>query len=122
MKNLYSLEEVHQYGEDVRLAELQFREATRAGDNTAMKQLKDQLQIMREVLTRMHESLASHGAYRPTLLARWLAAREIRKLGKHLTYTGEVPPLIKLDTGTLQTKNVGMDSKGRIIPKKDARL
>jgi len=82
MKQHYTLDEIHRYAAEIRATELEFKEATRRGEADVMKQLKDQLHVMREVIQRMHESLHKNGPLRLGLLARWLAAREIRKAAK----------------------------------------
>lgn len=82
MKHLYTLEEIHRYADEVRRTDKDLWEAINHHDTDQKNQIQAQLHVMHEVLTRMHESLEKYGAYRPGLLGRWLAAREIRKLGK----------------------------------------
>lgn len=79
MKQMYTLEEVHRYADEIRRTNDDMWKAISQHDVDAKNQLQTQLHVMREVLLRMHESLEKHGPWRGGLLGRWLAAREIRK-------------------------------------------
>jgi hypothetical protein len=79
VKKLYTLEEIYRYADEVRRTDRDFWSAISHHDVDAKNQLSTQLHVMREVLLRMHERLEKYGPYRPGLLGRWLAAREIRK-------------------------------------------
>lgn len=79
MKALYTLEEVHRYADEIRKTNDDMWAAIKVHDAEANKQLQTQLHVMREVLLRMHESIEKHGPWRPGLIGRMFAAREIRK-------------------------------------------
>lgn len=83
MKQLYTLDEIHRYEQD--LADIEASIALgNLPDYETTKHRQAQIHVMREVLLRMHESLAKHGPLRPGFFSRWVAAREIRKLGKYI--------------------------------------
>lgn len=82
MKHLYTLEEIHRYADEIRHTDDDMWTAIKRHDTDAQKQLATQIEVMREVLLHMHENLEKFGAYRPGLLGRCLAAREIRKTAK----------------------------------------
>jgi hypothetical protein len=80
VKQLYTLEEIKRYQQDLDAAESKI-ELGKLPDMATAKHYQSQIHVMREVLLRMHESLAKHGPLRPSLLARMFAARQIRISG-----------------------------------------
>jgi len=78
MKQLYTFDEIHRYEQD--LADVEARIALGNLPNyETTKHCQAQIHVMREVLLRMHESLAKYGPMRLGLFARILAACKLNK-------------------------------------------
>lgn len=114
MKQLYTLEEIHRYADEVRQTNTDMWDAINKHDVDQKNQIQNRLHVMHEVLTRMHENLEKHGPYRPGLLGRWLAARETRKLGVGY-YKAFFPPVDKFENFVHGPSTYGttLDSRGK---------
>jgi len=114
MRQLYTLDEIHRYADEIRLTEQEFRDATKAGQIEAMKVIKDQILVMREMVLHMHESLEKYGPRQTPWIRRVFEHKGKNPYAKGInTYysSSSVQAL-----SSLVSKNVEADIHGHIHP------
>lgn len=82
MKQLYTLDEIHDYDADIRNTEMQLRTAMLQGNIETINQLQTRVNIMHDVSIHMHDSLKKHGPLRPGIITRMFTVRKSHKTNK----------------------------------------